>query len=121
MEKREIRNMFGLNNPKPWQKLRQTKIGLFQPSQDEVRACFVFSFGLPSLERNHHDDDCGLQCSGEFVVRLRGLPWQATEEDITNFFLGLKLASTAKDGLPPILLALSPQGRPTGEKRARGI
>lgn len=52
--------------------------------------------------------------SGERVVRLRGLPWQATEGDIKEFFQPLKFASDSKEGLPSILLALTVSGRPTG-------
>eukprot|EP00899_Mesostigma_viride_P005866 jgi/Mesvir1/15280/Mv06498-RA.1 len=43
------------------------------------------------------------------VVRLRGLPWQATEKDVVEFFKGLAIP----DG--NVLLCLNFQGKPTGE------
>ena len=46
---------------------------------------------------------------GSFVVRLRGLPWQITEEDITGFFSGLKIIPEG------IYFFRDSSGRPMGE------
>ncbi len=46
---------------------------------------------------------------GESCVRARGLPWQASDQDIARFFVGLNVA---KGG---VALCLSPQGRRNGE------
>ena len=43
------------------------------------------------------------------VVRMRGLPYSATVEDILDFFHGLELPSQA------VHIATTPDGRPTGE------
>lgn len=43
------------------------------------------------------------------VVRARGLPWQATEQDIADFFTGLNI------GRGGVALCLSRQGRRNGE------
>jgi epithelial splicing regulatory protein 1/2 len=47
------------------------------------------------------------------VVKARGLPWQSSEQDITNFFKGLNVA---KGG---VALCLSQQGRRNGEALVR--
>merc|ERR1719309_548927 len=46
---------------------------------------------------------------GEHVVRLRGLPYEATKADITKFFDGLDITVNG------ILLTTNYQGRATGE------
>lgn len=43
------------------------------------------------------------------MVRARGLPWQATEQDIADFFVGLNIARGG------VGLCLSRQGRRNGE------
>ena len=46
---------------------------------------------------------------GKFVVKVRGLPWSATTDDIIGFFTG---STTKEDG---IHFLINNQGRPTGE------
>lgn len=41
------------------------------------------------LEDGDEDEVCD---GGERVVRARGLPWQASEQDIADFFVGLNIA-----------------------------
>jgi len=43
------------------------------------------------------------------VLKLRGLPWSATQQDIVNFFQPLPV------GLESVTLVLGPDGRPSGE------
>ena len=50
------------------------------------------------------------------VVRLRGLPWEVTKEDIIKFFAGLSIAG--KDG---ICIALNFDARPTGDGFVRFV
>ncbi|KAK3607377.1 hypothetical protein CHS0354_022538 [Potamilus streckersoni] len=47
------------------------------------------------------------------VVRARGLPWQASDQDIARFFKGLNIARGG------VALCLSPQGRRNGEALVR--
>ncbi|XP_050296464.1 heterogeneous nuclear ribonucleoprotein H2-like isoform X2 [Anthonomus grandis grandis] len=42
-----------------------------------------------------------------FIVKLRGLPWSATADDITKFL--------GEDGIKRVQLTLSKEGRPSGE------
>ncbi|XP_074594968.1 heterogeneous nuclear ribonucleoprotein F-like isoform X2 [Brevipalpus obovatus] len=44
-------------------------------------------------------------------VRIRGLPWQSSREDVLAFFEDCKI----KDGVEGVHMTLSPQGRPSGE------
>eukprot|EP00466_Bigelowiella_natans_P004461 jgi/Bigna1/79884/fgenesh1_pg.66_\ len=46
--------------------------------------------------------------TGDFIVRMRGLPWGSTEEDIKDFFRGLEIK---KEG---ILIEKDPMGRASG-------
>ncbi|XP_022253394.1 heterogeneous nuclear ribonucleoprotein H3-like isoform X2 [Limulus polyphemus] len=46
-----------------------------------------------------------------YVLRVRGLPWSATKEEIMNFFSGVKICG-GEDG---IHTTLSREGRPSGE------
>ncbi|XP_037069007.1 heterogeneous nuclear ribonucleoprotein H2-like [Pollicipes pollicipes] len=46
-----------------------------------------------------------------FVIRVRGLPWSATEDDIIKFFDNVNV----KGGTSGIYLTLSREGRPSGE------
>jgi len=48
-----------------------------------------------------------------FVARMRGLPWQATEEDIKKFFHDSKILEGG------IILAHNFQGRPTGTFKSK--
>ncbi|KAJ6221034.1 hypothetical protein RDWZM_006846 [Blomia tropicalis] len=52
---------------------------------------------------------------GNTVVRARGLPWQSTDQDIANFFIGLNIV---KGG---VALCLSVQGRRNGEALVRFV
>ncbi|KAG7159863.1 Heterogeneous nuclear ribonucleoprotein H2-like, partial [Homarus americanus] len=47
----------------------------------------------------------------ETVVRVRGLPWSATVEDVVKFFDGVNI----KNGRDGVHLTLSREGRPSGE------
>ena len=47
--------------------------------------------------------------SGDNVVRLRGLPWTATENDLVNFFSGITIQPNG------ITFQLNSEGKPTGE------
>ncbi|CAH1992733.1 unnamed protein product [Acanthoscelides obtectus] len=49
--------------------------------------------------------------TGEYIVKLRGLPWSATEEDIEKFFSDCKILG-GKEG---VHLTASREGRPSGE------
>ncbi|PVD38868.1 hypothetical protein C0Q70_01493 [Pomacea canaliculata] len=46
-----------------------------------------------------------------FVVRLRGLPWSATPEDVEKFFDGCEI----NEGVNGVHLTYSREGRPSGE------
>jgi hypothetical protein len=46
------------------------------------------------------------------IVRLRGLPWESTEDDIMDFFSGQLTAPIAKSD---IVVVLKHSGRPSGE------
>eukprot|EP01087_Luapelamoeba_hula_P011645 TRINITY_DN3187_c0_g1_i1.p1 TRINITY_DN3187_c0_g1~~TRINITY_DN3187_c0_g1_i1.p1 ORF type:complete len:1507 (+),score=271.77 TRINITY_DN3187_c0_g1_i1:222-4742(+) len=58
-------------------------------------------------ESEDDDEEVVVEMGG--IVRVKGLPWSATEEDIANFFDGL---SIDEDG---ICIALDFEGRPTGD------
>jgi len=49
--------------------------------------------------------------SEDLVVRVRGLPWSATIDEVFDFFDGVQIAG-GKDG---IHLTMTPEGRPSGE------
>ncbi|MEE6488157.1 hypothetical protein FKM82_015147 [Ascaphus truei] len=49
--------------------------------------------------------------SDEYIVRVRGLPWSCTREEVLEFFSECPIA----DGLGGIHLATSKEGRPSGE------
>ncbi|XP_053200270.1 heterogeneous nuclear ribonucleoprotein F-like isoform X1 [Panonychus citri] len=51
------------------------------------------------------------ESSGDNVLRLRGLPWQATREDVVSFFSDCKI----RKGANGVFMTLSAQGRPSGE------
>jgi len=59
-----------------------------------------------SSQTSYKDPKSGSSGSGA-VVRLRGLPWSATEDDVRDFFAGLQIVS--------IHLTLDHMGRPSGE------
>ncbi len=48
---------------------------------------------------------------GGFVVRVRGLPWSATTDEILAFFDD----SSIKDGVDGIHMTMTREGRPSGE------
>ena len=52
------------------------------------------------IERNNGNDDTSDQEGGENVVRLRGLPFDSTKDDILKFF----------DGKLPLILMLWTNG-----------
>ncbi|MCL4124761.1 UNVERIFIED_CONTAM: hypothetical protein GTU68_024752 [Idotea baltica] len=45
------------------------------------------------------------------VIRIRGLPWSATKEDIIKFFDGIEILN----GVEGVHMTLSREGRPSGE------
>lgn len=48
----------------------------------------------------------------QFIVRARGLPWSATEDDVATFFSGCNIRDGPKNG---IHFTYSSDGRPSGE------
>lgn len=58
--------------------------------------------------KNEPNDDSNID---ECLVKMRGLPWSATVEDILSFLSECKI----KDGKDGIHLTMSPLGRPSGE------
>lgn len=48
-----------------------------------------------------------------FVLRIRGLPWSTTKEEILNFFTGKECH--IKGGINGVHMTLSREGRPSGE------
>ncbi len=62
------------------------------------------------------------QIIGATVIRMRGLPWVATVEDILDFFSGFSIATTENQNSSEdasskyqVLIVLNAQGRSTGE------
>ncbi|MFH4979575.1 hypothetical protein AB6A40_006284 [Gnathostoma spinigerum] len=53
------------------------------------------------------------EVSSSVVVRARGLPWQATDRDVAQFFIGLNIAPGG------VALCLSAEGRRNGEALVR--
>lgn len=41
---------------------------------------------------DEQEEELAARSGGERVVRARGLPWQASEQDIADFFAGLNIA-----------------------------
>eukprot|EP00898_Chlorokybus_atmophyticus_P005946 jgi/Chlat1/6352/Chrsp44S05910 len=66
-------------------------------------------FGLPQTYTMNGADRRGSFDRHLHVVRLRGLPYSATEEDIMEFFKGLEIVPNG------IILGVTAQGRATGE------
>jgi epithelial splicing regulatory protein 1/2 len=52
------------------------------------------------------------QLQKRYVVRLRGIPFSATENDVAAFLAGVALASDCND---PIVLGVTAAGRRTGD------
>ncbi|VEN45868.1 unnamed protein product [Callosobruchus maculatus] len=57
------------------------------------------------------DGDCS-EDTKDYIVKLRGLPWSATEEDIEKFFSDCKILGGREEG---IHITASREGRPSGE------
>lgn len=53
----------------------------------------------------------GDQDDGGYIVKLRGLPWSATVDDIIKFFKDCKVAG----GKAGVHMTTSREGRPSGE------
>eukprot|EP01103_Thecamoeba_quadrilineata_P015118 TRINITY_DN467_c0_g1_i2.p1 TRINITY_DN467_c0_g1~~TRINITY_DN467_c0_g1_i2.p1 ORF type:complete len:472 (+),score=49.63 TRINITY_DN467_c0_g1_i2:26-1417(+) len=58
---------------------------------------------------HHHVGGSYCQGPSNYVARLRGLPWQATETDICDFFSGLEVLPNG------VHISLNFSGRPTGD------
>ena len=59
-------------------------------------------------------EDKPVENDGKCIVRIRGMPWQAGEEDIRSFFSGIDMVET-----DPVFIVLNQQGRNTGEAFVR--
>ena len=53
----------------------------------------VFSSSVKEMEfvldRSGQGNGDGASSGGDTIVRMRGLPWQCTKDDITKFFQGI--------------------------------
>ncbi|CAE8598788.1 unnamed protein product, partial [Polarella glacialis] len=58
---------------------------------------------------NRGDDALGMDDSSEGWVKMRGLPFSATTDDVLNFFAGLEPTADK------VVLGVSKDGRPSGE------
>mmetsp|Transcript_14871 Transcript_14871/g.32113 ORF Transcript_14871/g.32113 Transcript_14871/m.32113 type:complete len:174 (-) Transcript_14871:93-614(-) len=59
-----------------------------------------------------------LEASGMPRLRLRGLPYNATANEVRAFFAGYQLASTGEKSSSPIEIVRGVGGRPTGQALA---
>ncbi|VEN45871.1 unnamed protein product, partial [Callosobruchus maculatus] len=69
-------------------------------------SCLVLKYSIMS-----GDGDCS-EDTKDYIVKLRGLPWSATEEDIEKFFSDCKILGGREEG---IHITASREGRPSGE------
>uniref|UniRef100_A0A7E4V9X7 RRM domain-containing protein n=1 Tax=Panagrellus redivivus TaxID=6233 RepID=A0A7E4V9X7_PANRE len=81
--------------------LRQADEALFESHRETIQEGYTSGVCVDSFVDN------GL------VVRTRGLPWQASDQDVALFFAGLNIAAGG------VALCLSPDGRRNGEALVR--
>lgn len=82
--------------------------------QDERNAEECFNSNINDNNMNN-DDDCGDGDDGctPFIIRIRGLPWNTTKEEICDFFNGVNIVN-GEHGIHLVTLATS-TSKPLGE------
>lgn len=58
--------------------------------KQKVEKFFPIYFDVVNFLRNFSLPEASLD--SEVIVRARGLPWQATDRDVAQFFIGLNIA-----------------------------
>lgn len=59
------------------------------------------------------DDDCGDGDDTPYIIRIRGLPWNTTKDEICDFFNGVNIVN-GEHGIHLVTLATS-TSKPLGE------
>jgi len=70
---------------------------------------------LNYLKRSNSEAQTFLQRDGQVIIRMRGLPFDATSKDVIEFFTRGETANNVVDGDEGVLFVHYPDGRSTGD------